>query len=222
MNAAILSPPAKGTGMARAWTKLFLEVPDSGRRRTTCSGFDDAECIGKLFSVVRAGGCGRPFLKLAEKISFSKTPSTSSSRHRTPGFGLETVWSAFHLRLKSWRFRMRRGLHERELICRNVRARMKAVRGGAQPVTDTVKESADGRFISARSTPVAAVGSVQRRRRSALRSSAGRWRKCAHRDGFTDDTAGLRVDWPAVRLGPAWRPIRRSRCRATCRSLRRC
>ena len=107
MNAAILVAAGKGTRMGAGMDKLFLEVAGRPVVAHTWQRFDDAGCIGEIILVVRRG-MRKAFAKLAENIIF-RNPFTSSSAARNARTRFGTVWKRFHLHLKSWRFRMRRG-----------------------------------------------------------------------------------------------------------------
>ena len=200
MNAAILVAAGRGVRMGAGVDKLFLEVAGRPVVAHTWKRFDDAKCIGEIVLVVRAG-TEEEFLGLAAKFHFQKP-------FRIVVGGPErqdSVWNGLAALPVTAEIAAiqdaARPCTSGELIEATVRAADESGAAvAAQPVTDTLKESDDGRFIQRTldrsrlwtvQTPQAFRVEVIRR---ALEEA--RLRKLI----FTDDTAACELIGQPVRL----------------------
>jgi 2-C-methyl-D-erythritol 4-phosphate cytidylyltransferase len=147
VNSAILVAAGKGTRMGAGVDKLFLEVAGRPVVAHTWQRFEDAKCIGEIILVVRKG-MQKTFSQLAEAYHFKKP------FHVVVG-GAErqdSVWNGLRaLSVASEIVAIQdaaRPCTDAELIAATVKAAEESGAAvAAQPVTDTLKESADGRFI---------------------------------------------------------------------------
>ena len=200
MNAAILVAAGKGTHMGAGVDKLFLEVAGRPVVAHTWQRFDDAECIGEIILVVRKG-MRKTFSKLAEKYHFQKP-------FRIVGGGKErqdSVWNGLEALSPATEIvaiqDAARPCTSVELIAATVRAAEESGAAvAAQPVTDTVKESADGRFIQ-RTLDRSRLWSVQTPQTFRVEVIRRALADVRHRGLiFTDDTAACELIGQPVRL----------------------
>jgi 2-C-methyl-D-erythritol 4-phosphate cytidylyltransferase len=200
MNAAILVAAGKGTRMGAGVDKLFLEVAGRPVVAHTWQRFDDAECIGEIILVVRRG-MQKNFSKLAEKYHFQKP-------FRIVGGGKErqdSVWNGLEALSPATEIvaiqDAARPCTSVELIAATVRAAEESGAAvAAQPVTDTVKESADGRFIQ-RTLDRSRLWSVQTPQTFRVEVIRRALADVRHRGLiFTDDTAACELIGQPVRL----------------------
>jgi 2-C-methyl-D-erythritol 4-phosphate cytidylyltransferase len=200
MNSAILVAAGKSARMGAGVDKLFLKVAGRPVVAHTWQRFDEAECIGEIILVVREGR-RRKFEQLAEKYRFQKpfriviggTERQDSVWNGLLALSVTAEVVAIH--------DAARPCVSDELITATVkRAEETGAAVAAQPVTDTIKESADGRLIErtldrsklwAVQTPQAFRVDVIRRAISAARQQ---------RLIFTDDTAACELIGQPVRL----------------------
>lgn len=200
MNAAILVAAGKGTRMGPKVDKLFLEVAGRPVVAHTWQRFNDARCIGEIILVVRKGT--RPvFEELAAKFNFQKPYRLvlgGAERQDSVWNGLEALSAASEIV----------AIHDaarpcttEELIAATIK---RAVETGAavaaQPVTDTIKQSADGRFVQ-RTLDRSRLWSVQTPqtfRVEVIRRALTEARRC--KLVFTDDTAACELIGQPVRL----------------------
>jgi 2-C-methyl-D-erythritol 4-phosphate cytidylyltransferase len=200
MNAAILVAAGKGTRMGAGVDKLFLEVAGRPVVAHTWQRFEDAECIGEIVVVVRRG-CPPKFEELAAKYNFKKPfRIVTGGKERQ-----DSVWNGLKALSASVEVV---AIHDAarpcvsyELIESTVRhAEETGAAVAAQPVTDTIKQSADGRLIE-RTLDRSKLWSVQTPQtfrveviRRALTAVRKRWLV------FTDDTAACELIGQPVQL----------------------
>jgi len=200
MNSAILVAAGKGTRMGAKVDKLFLEVAGRPVVAHTWQRFNDADCIREIILVVRKGALPM-FEKLAVKFKFQKPFRIvvgGAQRQDSVWNGLKALSPATEIV----------AIHDaarpcvsEELIAATIkRAGETGAAVAAQPVTDTIKESADGRLIE-RTLDRSRLWSVQTPQtfrveviRRAL--AEARRRKLA----LTDDTAACELIGQPVRL----------------------
>lgn len=197
MNVAILVAAGRGSRMGR--DKLFLNVAGKPVIAHTWARFE-AKCIDQIVVVVRAG-MEKKFAALAKKFKFRKKfqiVTGGAERQDSVWNGLEAAPPkagivAVH--------DAARPCVNNDLIAATVKyAEETGAAVAAHPVTDTIKESADGRLIQktldrsqlwAMETPQTFRFDVIRRAISAAR---------AKKMVFTDDTASCELIGQPVRL----------------------
>jgi 2-C-methyl-D-erythritol 4-phosphate cytidylyltransferase len=180
--------------------KLFLEVAGRPVVAHTWKRFDDAKSIDEIIVVVRAG-MEKKFAALARKYKFRKKfqiVTGGAERQDSVWAGLEAAPPkaeivAIH--------DAARPCVNNDLIAATVKyAEETGAAVAAHPVTDTIKESADGRLVQrtldrsqlwAMETPQTFRSDVIRRAISAAR---------AKKMIFTDDTASCELIGQPVRL----------------------
>jgi 2-C-methyl-D-erythritol 4-phosphate cytidylyltransferase len=200
MNSAILVAAGKGTRMGAGVDKLFLEVAGRPVVAHTWQRFDDAKCIGEIILVVRRGW-QRKFEELAAKFRFRKPFRIvvgGAERQDSVWNGLEALSPASEVVAIQ---DAARPCTSGELIAATIEAACETGAAvAAQPVTDTIKESADGRLIQRTldRSRLWAVQTPQTFRVGVIRCaiSAARQRKLV----FTDDTAACELIGQPVRL----------------------
>ena len=147
MNAAILVAAGKGARMGASVDKLFLNVAGRPVVAHTWRRFEEAECIGEIILVVRRGRREK-FEALAAKCHFQKPFRIvfgGKERQDSVWNGLEALSPA--VEVVAIHDAARPCVSE-ELIEATVnRALESGAAVAAQAVTDTIKESADGRLI---------------------------------------------------------------------------
>jgi len=206
MIAAILVAAGQGTRMGLGVDKLFLEIAGRPVVAHTWRRFNDARCIDEIVLVVREG-MQPAFAELAARYQFRKP-------HRIVVGGAErqdSVWNGLEaLSAKSDIVAIQdaaRPCTSEELITATIQAaRETGAAAAAQPVTDTIKESADNELIArtldrsrlwAVQTPQTFRVDVIRRALAAVRSQKMR---------VTDDTAACELIGQPVRLVPSLAP----------------
>jgi 2-C-methyl-D-erythritol 4-phosphate cytidylyltransferase len=200
MNAAIIVAAGKGTRMGAGVDKLFLEVAGRPVVAHTWQRFEGAECIGEIILVVRRG-MRKTFLKLAEKYHFQKpfrVVSGGKERQDSVWNGLEALSPATDIVAI---LDAARPCTDGELIAATVRAAGESGAAvAAQPVTDTIKESADGRFIQ-RTLDRSRLWSVQTPQTFRVEVIRRALADVRHRGLiFSDDTAACELIGQPVRL----------------------
>jgi 2-C-methyl-D-erythritol 4-phosphate cytidylyltransferase len=176
MISAILVAAGKGVRMGADVDKLFLEVAGRPVMAHTWLRFDEAKCIDEIILVVRDG----------MQVAFKELPPTAK---------IVVIHDAA------------RPCTSGELIAATIKAAEETGAAvAAQPVTDTIKESADGkliRFTLDRSL-LWAVQTPQTFRVEVIRRALteARRRKLV----FTDDTAACELIGQPVRLVPGIAP----------------
>jgi 2-C-methyl-D-erythritol 4-phosphate cytidylyltransferase len=182
--------------------KLFLELAGRPVMAHTWLRFDEAKCIDEIILVVR-DGMQEAFNKLAAKFLFKKPFRIvvgGAERQDSVWNGLEALSPAAEIV----------AIHDAarpctsgELIAATVKAAEETGAAvAAQPVTDTIKESADGkliRFTLDRSL-LWAVQTPQTFRVEVIRRALAEARR--RKLIFTDDTAACELIGQPVRLVP--------------------
>jgi 2-C-methyl-D-erythritol 4-phosphate cytidylyltransferase len=148
MNAAILVAAGKGTRMGANLDKLWLEVAGRPVIAHTWKKFNDAKCIDEIILVVREG-MQSEFSKLAAQFKFSKPFCIvvgGAERQDSVWNGLEALSAKTEIVAIQ---DAARPCTSEALIAATIQAaRETGAAVAAQPVTDTIKESADGKTIS--------------------------------------------------------------------------
>jgi 2-C-methyl-D-erythritol 4-phosphate cytidylyltransferase len=206
MNAAILVAAGKGIRMGAGPDKLFLEMAGRPVVAHTWQKFNDAKCIDEIILVVR-DGMQPAFEEMAKKFRLEKN-------FRLVGGGAErqdSVWNGLEtLSPKAEIVAIQdaaRPCTSETLIAATIEAaRETGAAVAAQTVTDTIKESGDGKTIS-RTLDRSRLWSVQTPQtfrveiiRRAI--STARQKKLV----FTDDTAACELIGQPVRLVPSTTP----------------
>jgi len=200
VNSAILVAAGKGTRMGAGVDKLFLEVAGRPVMAHTWQRFDDAKCIGEIILVVRQE-MQETVSQLTEKYHFQKPFHIvvgGAERQDSVWNGLQALSPASEIVAIQ---DAARPCTDGELIAATVKAAEESGAAvAAQPVTDTLKESADGRFIQ-RTLDRSRLWSVQTPqtfRVEVIRRALTEVR----RRGliFTDDTAACELIGQPVRL----------------------
>ena len=200
MNSAILVAAGKGTRMGARVDKLFLEVAGRPVIAHTWQRFDDAPCVGEIILVVRQG-MQKSFSHLAETYHFQKPFRVvvgGAERQDSVWNGLKALSPASEIVAIQ---DAARPCTDGELIAATVKAAEESGAAvAAQPVTDTLKESADGRFIqhTLDRSRLWSVQTPQTFRVEVIRRALAEVR---HRGlVFTDDTAACELIGQPVRL----------------------
>ena len=148
MTSAIIVAAGKGTRMGANVDKLWLEVAGRPVVAHTWKQFNDADCVDEIILVVR-DGMQSHFIELAEKFNFQKL-------FRLVVGGIErqdSVWNG--LAAVSPKTEIV-AIQDAARPCTSVvliaatiaAARETGAAVAAQPVTDTIKETVDGKIIS--------------------------------------------------------------------------
>ncbi|HEY1790953.1 MAG TPA: 2-C-methyl-D-erythritol 4-phosphate cytidylyltransferase [Verrucomicrobiae bacterium] len=198
MNVAILVAAGRGARMGR--DKLFLNVAGKPVVAHTWARFDEARCIDQIVVVVRAG-MEKKFAALAKKFKFKKKyqiVTGGAERQDSVWNGLEAAPPKSSIVAVH---DAARPCVNNDLIAATVKyAEETGAAVAAHPVTDTIKESSDGRLIQktldrsqlwAMETPQTFRFDVIRRAIAAAR---------AKKMVFTDDTASCELIGQPVRL----------------------
>jgi 2-C-methyl-D-erythritol 4-phosphate cytidylyltransferase len=200
MNAAILVAAGKGVRMGSGVDKLFLEVAGRPVVAHTWQRFNDAPCIGEIVLVVR-DGMQKTFTELASRFHLQKPFRLAvggAERQDSVWNGLEALSSTAEIVAIQ---DAARPCTSGELIAATVQAADETGAAvAAQPVTDTLKESADGRLIQ-RTLDRSKLWSVQTPqtfRVEVIRRALAEARR--RRMVFTDDTAACELIGQPVRL----------------------
>jgi len=200
MNAAVIVAAGKGTRMGPDVDKLFLEVAGRPVVAHTWQRFNDAACIDEIILVVR-DGMQPAFAELAQQCGFKKP-------HRFAVGGKErqdSVWNGLQaLAASSEIVAIQDGARpctsEALIEATIAAARETGAAVAAMPVTDTIKESSDGRF--AERTPdrskLWAVQTPQTFRVEVIRRALAEVRQRGLL--VTDDTAACELIGQSVRL----------------------
>ncbi|MGA3267432.1 MAG: 2-C-methyl-D-erythritol 4-phosphate cytidylyltransferase [Verrucomicrobiota bacterium] len=200
MNSAILVAAGQGARMGGGVDKLFLSVAGRPLVAHTWQRFNDAPCIDEIVLVVRKGRAPA-FAKLAAEFKFQKPfrlVAGGTERQDSVWNGLDALSAAAEIVVVQ---DAARPCTTDELIAATVKAAGEiGAAVAAQPVTDTIKESADGRFVE-RTLDRSRLWSVQTPQtfrvkviRRALEEA--RRRKLI----LTDDTAACELIGQPVRL----------------------
>ena len=146
MNAAILVAAGKGVRMGT--DKLWLEIAGRPVIAHTWEKFNDAKCIDEIILVVR-DGMQKNFAVLAEKFNFQKTFRIvvgGAERQDSVWNGLEALSPKTEIVAIQ---DAARPCTSDALIAATIEAaRETGAAVAAQQITDTIKESTDGKTIS--------------------------------------------------------------------------
>src|SRR5665213_1214804 len=200
MTSAIIVAAGKGTRMGANIDKLWLEVAGRPVIAHTWKQFNDADCVDEIIIVVR-DGMQSHFTELAEKYHFQKS-------FRLVVGGAErqdSVWNGLCAASQKTEIvaiqDAARPCTSAALIAATIAAaRETGAAVAAQPVTDTIKETVDGKIIS-RTVDRSKLWSVQTPQ--TFRVEVIRRAISAARDNnlvLTDDTAACELIGQPVQL----------------------
>jgi 2-C-methyl-D-erythritol 4-phosphate cytidylyltransferase len=200
MTSAILVAAGKGTRMGAGVDKLFLELAGKPVVAHTWTRFDAAPCIDEIVLVVR-DGMQSAFQELAARFQFKKpfrlVPG-GQERQDSVWNGLGAVSS--DATVVAIQDAARPCTSEALILATVAAARESGAAVAAQPVTDTIKESEDGKLIR-RTVDRARLWSVQTPQAFHVeilrRALAEVRRRGLH---VTDDTAACELIGQPVRL----------------------
>jgi 2-C-methyl-D-erythritol 4-phosphate cytidylyltransferase len=147
MISAIIVAAGKGTRMGAKGDKLFLELGGCPIVAHTWRRFDEAECIDELRLVVREGMQGA-FAELAEKHGFRKKfalVAGGKERQESVWNGLETL--SPETEIVAIQDAARPCTSQALIAATIAAARETGAAVAAQAITDTIKESRDGKLI---------------------------------------------------------------------------
>jgi 2-C-methyl-D-erythritol 4-phosphate cytidylyltransferase len=204
MNAAILVAAGKGVRMGA--DKLWLEIAGRPVIAHTWKKFNDVECIGEIILVVR-DGMQKNFAELAGKFHFQKPFRIvvgGPERQDSVWNGLEALSSETEIVAIQDAARPCTSI---ELITATINAAQETGAAvAAQAMTDTIKESGDGKSIACTldRSKLWAVQTPQTFRVEVIRRaiSAARQKNLT----LTDDTAACELIGQPVRLVPGATP----------------
>jgi 2-C-methyl-D-erythritol 4-phosphate cytidylyltransferase len=206
MVSAIIVAAGKGTRMGAQVDKLWLEVAGRPIVAHTWQKFNDAEVVDEIILVVR-DGMETHFTELAGQYGFHKRyrlVAGGAERQDSVWNGLEAVSSGTQIVAIQDAARPCTGA---ELIAATIEAaRETGAAVAAQPVTDTIKETADGEIIS-RTVDRSKLWSVQTPqtfRVEVIREAIATARQKGL--NLTDDTAACELIGQPVRLVKSTRP----------------
>jgi 2-C-methyl-D-erythritol 4-phosphate cytidylyltransferase len=146
MNAAILVAAGKGVRMGT--DKLWLEIAGRPVIAHTWQKFNDAKCIDEIILVVR-DGMQKNFAVLAEKFNFQKTFRIvvgGAERQDSVWNGLEAL--SPQTEIVAIQDAARPCTSDALIAATIEAARETGAAVAAQQITDTIKESTDGKTIS--------------------------------------------------------------------------
>src|SRR5271154_225503 len=204
MNAAILVAAGKSVRMGA--DKLWLEIAGRPVIAHTWKNFNDAKCVDEIILVVR-DGMQKNFTELAVKFHFQKP-------FRMVVGGVErqdSVWNGLEALSPKTEIV---AIHDAARPCTSealIAATIKAAREtgaavAAQQITDTIKESADGKTISHTHdrSKLWSVQTPQTFRVEIIRRAIA----VARQENliFTDDTAACELIGQPVQLVPSATP----------------
>lgn len=199
-NTAILVAAGKGTRMGPNVDKLFLELAGKPVVVHTWQRFAQAKCIDEIIVVIR-DGMQSAFAELAEKFSLKKPFQLlvgGKERQDSVWSGLEAVAAATEIVAIQ---DAARPCTSEALIGATIdAARECGAAVAAQPMTDTIKESSDGKVID-RTLDRSRLWSVQTPqtfRIEVIRRALAEVRR--RRISVTDDTAACELIGQPVRL----------------------
>lgn len=200
MNSAVIVAAGKGTRMGPGVDKLFLEVAGRPVVAHTWQRFNDAACIDEIILVVR-DGMQSAFTELAQQFKLNKP-------HRFVIGGAErqdSVWNGLAaLSPRSQIVAIQDGARPcttEQLIAATIAAaRETGAAVAAQPVTDTIKETADGQTIARNvdRSKLWAVQTPQTFRVEVIRRALSEVR--SRKRHVTDDTTACELIGQPVRL----------------------
>jgi 2-C-methyl-D-erythritol 4-phosphate cytidylyltransferase len=206
MVSAVIVAAGKGTRMGPNTDKLFLNLNGRPLVAHTWRRFDEAACIDEIVLVIR-DGLQRAFNDLAEQYRFRKhfrlVPG-GKQRQDSVWNGLEAVSPAAEI------VAIQDGARpctSEALIAATVQAaRETGAAVAAQPVVDTIKESADGKLIQRTldRSRLWAVQTPQTFRLEIIRRALAEVRRRGQL--VTDDTAACELIGQPVQLVVSLRP----------------
>jgi 2-C-methyl-D-erythritol 4-phosphate cytidylyltransferase len=204
MTSAIIVAAGKGVRMGA--DKLWLEIAGRPVSAHTWKNFDDAKCVDEIILVVR-DGMQKQFSELATKFNFQKTFRIvvgGAERQDSVWNGLEALSSKTEI--VAIHDAARPCVTEELIAATLAAAREIGAAVATQQITDTIKESDDGKTIS-RTLDRSKLWSVQTPQtfrveviRRAI--SAARQKNLI----FTDDTAACELIGQPVQLVPSTTP----------------
>jgi 2-C-methyl-D-erythritol 4-phosphate cytidylyltransferase len=204
MNAAILV--AAGKGLRMGTDKLWLEIAGRPVIAHTWQTFNDAKCVDEIILVVR-DGMQKTFTGLVAQFQFQKPFKIIAGgveRQDSVWNGLEALSS--ETEIVAIQDAARPCTSEALIEATLEAARETGAAVAAQAVTDTIKESGDGKTISHTldRTRLWAVQTPQTFRVGIIRQAISAARQ--NRLIFTDDTAACELIGQPVRLVPSVTP----------------
>jgi len=200
MTSAIIVAAGRGTRMGANVDKLWLEVAGRPVISHTWQRFNDSACITEIILVVR-DGMQPHFTELADKFHFRKPFRLvvgGAERQDSVWNGLAAV--SPQTEIVTIQDAARPCTSEALILATIQAARETGAAVAAQPVTDTIKETADGKVIS-RTVDRSKLWSVQTPQ--TFRVEVIRRAIAAARDKklqLTDDTAACELIGQPVRL----------------------
>jgi 2-C-methyl-D-erythritol 4-phosphate cytidylyltransferase len=206
MTSAIIVAAGRGTRMGPGTDKLFLEVQGRPIAAHTWAQFERARCIGEVILVVR-DGMQESFSELSRRFGFRKPfrlIQGGKERQDSVWNGLEAL--SPEAELVAIQDAARPCTREALIEATIEAARQVGAAVAAQPVTDTIKESADGKLILrtldrsrlwAVQTPQSFQVQIIRRALSRVRAEGAL---------VTDDTAACERIGQPVQLVPSAYP----------------
>lgn len=200
MNSAVIVAAGRGARMGHGPDKLFLELAGRPVVAHTWGRFDAAACIGEVVLVVR-DGLQEAFRSLAKRCGFQKPYRLAvGGEHRQ-----DSVWNGLRaVAVESEIAVIQDGARpctSHELIEDTIRAALEdGAAVAAQPVTDTIKESADGRYATGHldRQHLWSVQTPQTFRIDVIRRAIAEARRQGTK--LTDDTASCELVGQSVRL----------------------
>ncbi len=206
VTSAILVAAGKGTRMGPGVDKLFLELDGRPVVAHTWRRFDEADCIDEILMVVR-DGAQAAFADLAQKQQFGKPFRLvvgGKERQDSVWNGLEAVSRGAEI--VAIQDAARPCTSEALIATTVAAARLTGAAVAAQRVTDTIKESSDGKLIARTldRSRLWAVQTPQTFRVEIIRRALAEVR----RRGLlvTDDTAACELIGQPVQLVPSTQP----------------
>jgi 2-C-methyl-D-erythritol 4-phosphate cytidylyltransferase len=206
MNSAIIVAAGQGTRMGPGMDKLFLEAAGRPVVAHTWQRFNDAPGIDEIVLVVR-DGMQPAFAALARQFQLNK-------RHRIVVGGVErqdSVWNGLEAIASETAIVViqdgARPCTSQGVIAATLQAaRETGAAVSAQAVTDTIKESSDGRMVARTldRTRLWAVQTPQTFRVEVIRRALAEVRRRGLR--VTDDTAACELIGQPVQLVPGTAP----------------
>jgi 2-C-methyl-D-erythritol 4-phosphate cytidylyltransferase len=204
MNAAILVAAGKGVRMGT--DKLWLEVAGRPVIAHAWKNFNDAKCVDEIIMVVR-DGTQKDFAELAKKFHFQKSFRIvigGAERQDSVWNGLEAL--SPETKIVAIQDAARPCTTEALIAATIVAARETGAAVAAQPVTDTIKETADGKTIS-RTLDRSKLWSVQTPQTFRVEIIRRAISTARRKDLiFTDDTAACELIGQPVQLVPGATP----------------
>jgi 2-C-methyl-D-erythritol 4-phosphate cytidylyltransferase len=204
MNAAILVAAGKGARMGT--DKLWLEIAGRPVVAHTWKNFNDAKCVDEIILVVR-DGTQKNFSELAAEFRFQKPfriVAGGAERQDSVWNGLEAL--SPKTEIVAIQDAARPCTAEALIAATIAAARETGAAVAAQAVTDTIKESGDGKTIlhTLDRSKLWSVQTPQTFRVEIIRRAiaAARQKNLI----FTDDTAACELIGQQVRLVPGARP----------------